>query len=164
MIRGFISLYLPSYPTTLIYMLQSSEYRVGPYLQWYWRTKDYSTVEQRRALELTRPARLLLLAVRLGIIIQILAAVLLIYLGGWHSLTGGVAFGLALFVAYPVLWAHLLIVPLIIGRELSSKPQAKRLNRASTASFAKHPGIKIAVAGSYGKTTMKELLSTVLSE
>lgn len=30
--------------------------------------------------------------------------------------------------------------------------------------FSKHPGTRIAVAGSYGKTTMKEILLTVLSE
>lgn len=164
MINGFISLYLPSYPTVLIYMLQSSEYRVEPYLRWYWRTKDFSTVRQRRALELTRPAKLLLLALRLGVTIQILVALLLIYLGGWHNLPGGVAFGGALFLAYPVLWAHLLVVPLIMGRELSTKPKEQRLTHRSSTIFAEHSGIRIAVAGSYGKTTMKELLNTVLGE
>ena len=36
------------------------------------------------------------------------------------------------------------------------------MSPSSEAIFAKHPGVKIAVAGSYGKTTMKELLNTVL--
>src|SRR5665213_3582687 len=51
-----------------------------------------------------------------------------------------------------------------MGRELSTKPKEASLINESASIFANHPGIKIAVAGSYGKTTMKELLKTVLSE
>jgi len=163
-IKGFISLYRPSYPTVLVYMLQNTEYRVGPYLKWYWRTKDFGQVVQRRTLDRTRPARLLLLALRLGMAVEILAALLLIYLGIWHNLVGGAAFGAALFVAYPVILAHLVVVPLVMGRELGSRPKEQLLIHDADPVFAGHPGIKIAVAGSYGKTTMKELLATTLSE
>jgi len=164
MIRELISLYSPSYPRMLVYMLQSSEYKVGPYLKWVWRTKDFSTVAQRRTLELTRPARLLLTSLRLGILLELIIGAWLVYLGGWQGLTGGVAFGLALILVYPLLWAHLLAVPLLVGRELSTKPQEQRLIHESDLVFAHHRGLKIAVAGSYGKTTMKELLNTVLAE
>lgn len=164
MIREFISLYRPSYPNVLVYMLQSSEYRAKPYVQWLHRSKDFSTVMQRRSLEATKAARLLLLAVRLGMLLQILVGLLLIYLGGWHHLAGGVAFGLVLIISYPLVWAYLLVLPLVAGRELVSTPSEQKAVRASQAEFAKHHGIKIAVAGSYGKTTMKELLKTVLSQ
>ncbi len=43
-------------------------------------------------------------------------------------------------------------------------PKYRREIKASESVFANHPGVKIAVAGSYGKTSMKELLNTVLSE
>ncbi|HEY5442084.1 MAG TPA: Mur ligase family protein [Candidatus Saccharimonadales bacterium] len=164
MMRKLLSQYRPSYPTVLVYMLQGSEYRVGPYLKWVWRTQDFTTVMHRRQLELTRPARLLRLALRLGILLQILVGMGLVYLGGWHNLAGGVAFGLALIIIYPFLWAYLIVLPLLMGRELSTKPKEQRLIAASTTNFADHPGVKIAVAGSYGKTTMKELLATVLAE
>ena len=164
MISKFTSLYRPSYTTVLVYMLQSTEYQAGPYLKWVWRTDDFSHVMRRRTLERTRPARLLLLALRLGIALQIIAGLLLIYLGGWNNLAGGVAFGIALIIAYPFVWAYLLVLPLIVGRELSAKPKEQRLIRKSSDVFAKHPGARIAVAGSYGKTTMKELLATVLAE
>jgi len=164
MMRKFTSLYRPSYAAALVYMLQSSEYQVGPYLRWIWRTEDFSSVMHRRQLEPTRPARLLLLALRLGMLVQILLGLLLIYLGGWHNLAGGIAFGLAVILIYPFLWAYLAVVPLLMGRELSTKPKHARLVKQSATTFAKHPGIRIAVAGSYGKTTMKELLNTVLSE
>jgi UDP-N-acetylmuramoyl-tripeptide--D-alanyl-D-alanine ligase len=164
MIRDFISIYLPGYPRTLVYMLQSGEYRVGPYLRWVWRTKDFTRVMRRRTLERTRPARLLLGALWLGIAVQLLAGAWLIYLGVTHSLTGGIVFGLALILSYPILWAHLLVIPLVMGRELVSRPKELELINQSASIFANHPGLKIAVAGSYGKTSMKELLNTVLSE
>ena len=41
----------------------------------------------------------------------------------------------------------------------------RRIVASARAALAKHPGMKVvAIAGSYGKTTMKEALSTVLSE
>jgi UDP-N-acetylmuramoyl-tripeptide--D-alanyl-D-alanine ligase len=148
----------------LAYMLQGSEYHVGPYLKWVWRTDDFSQVTKRRQLERTRPARLLLLALRLGMALQIIAGLVLIYFGGWQHLTGGVAFGVALLISYPIVWAYLIVLPLIMGRELSTRPKELRLINESAMVFTGHPGVKIAVAGSYGKTTMKELLNTVLSQ
>ncbi|HET7060110.1 MAG TPA: Mur ligase family protein [Candidatus Saccharimonadales bacterium] len=164
MIRALISPYLPSYPATLIYMLQNTEYKAGPYLQWYWRTQNFTTVMQRRGLDRTKPARLLLSALWCGITVEVLAGLVLIYLGGWQDLAGGIVLGLALIIAYPVVWAHLLVLPLVAGRELSTRPQRQRLIQQSEIIFRQHPGTKIAVAGSYGKTTMKELLTAVLSE
>lgn len=145
-------------------MLQSSEYREGPYLKWVWRTRDFNKVRSRKDLDLTRPARMLLRVVQLGIIIQIAVAVFLIYLGLQNDLAGGVAFGFALLLIYPLLWAHLLLVPVAFGRWFISSPSQQKQIAESEHIFANHPGIKIAVAGSYGKTTMKELLTTVLSE
>lgn len=164
MIRGFISLYLPGYPTALIYMLQSTEYQVGPYLRWYWRTVNFSTVMHRRQLERTKAARLLLLAVRAGILLQVAIGLSLIYAGLGRDVTGATGFGAALIVGYPVMWAHLIVVPLLLGRWFITAPAEQRLIHESAPIFRDHPGIKIAVAGSYGKTTMKELLAAVLSE
>jgi UDP-N-acetylmuramoyl-tripeptide--D-alanyl-D-alanine ligase len=164
MIRGFLSLYRPNYATVLVYMLQSTEYRPRPFLSWFWRTKDFSKVMTRRALDRTKAARLLLLALRIGITIEVIIGLLLIYLGVTNNLVGGVAFGAALIVGYPIIWAHLLVVPLLLGRWLIARPAEQRLIRQSKQTFADHTGVKIAVAGSYGKTTMKELLNTVLGE
>src|SRR3954469_25355226 len=164
MIRGLISLYRPSYPAAVVYMLQSVEYQIAPYLSWYWRTEDFTAVMKRRELVKTKAAGLLLLAVRLGLLLQLVLGVYLIYQGARNGLAGGVAFGLAVVLLYPVLWAHLLIVPLLFGRWFVSGPAAERQIRQSAELFANHKGIKVAVAGSYGKTTMKELLATVLSQ
>jgi len=164
MMRGFISIYLPSYPTVLVYMLQASEYHEKAYLKWIWRTKDFRTVAQRRTLDKTRAAKMLLLALRLGILLQIGLGLWLIYQGVFNGMVGGTAFGLALLLSYPFIWAHLLIIPLVLGRWFISKPAQKKQVTISKKTFADHPAKKIAIAGSYGKTTMKELLNTVLSE
>ncbi len=164
MITWFISCYLPSYPKALVYMLQSTEYAVRPYLAWYWRTRNFKAVAHRRKLELTRPAKLLLLGLMFGIALQVLLGAVLLFVG-WRENNGWLlAIGALVVLTYPVVWAHLVVVPLLLGRLFIIAPKQKRLIEQSEALFAKHPATKIAIAGSYGKTTMKELLLTVLSE
>lgn len=164
MIRELLSVYRPGYPKVLTYMLQSSEYRIGPYLAWVGRTKDFSRVMKRRGLEPTRPALLMLLALRLGMLLQIAVGLALVEMGAWRDLPGGLMFGAALIISYPFAWAYLAVVPLLLGRELGTRPSEQRSVKRSESVFAAHPGARIAVAGSYGKTTMKELLNTVLGE
>ena len=156
--------YSRRYPGTIIYMLQSTEYRVVPYLAWYWRTQDFTVVSKRRSLERTQAAKLLLYALVLAMAVQILSGIVCIALWRWHGLTGGWAFGLALLISYPVVWAHLITVPLVLGRWFIVIPKQRIAVLDSESIFKNHPGSKIAIAGSYGKTSMKELLLTVLTE
>lgn len=144
-------------------MLQSCEYEVVPYLRWYWQTSDFRTVTKRSNLKPTGPAKLLLLAICGGELVEQLAGaglILLFLIRGTH---GAGAFGLALLIVTPILWAHMVVLPLLLGRLFIVKPKAYLLIRESERLFRDHPGVKVAVAGSYGKTTMKELLATVLS-
>lgn len=164
MISAIISLYSPSYAPTIIYMLQNTEYQAAPYLRWYWRTGDFRQVMYRRKLDKTRAASLLLLALMCGMILQVVGALVLIWLWNTHGLVAGWAYGLALLISYPIVWAHLIVVPLVLGRILIVWPRNRRLIKKSRAIFAHTKAVKIAVAGSYGKTSMKELLKTVLSE
>ncbi|MDL2363153.1 MAG: Mur ligase family protein, partial [Patescibacteria group bacterium] len=164
MIASSLSIYSPKYPLVLAYMLQCTEYQALPYLRWIWRTEDFGSVRQRRQLDNTRAAKLLAALLYAGMLCEILLGVALIYLGTQGDLIGGVPYGLTLILIYPVLWAHLVVFPLLTARYLIINPSVKRAIRSTTPIYADHPGVKIAVAGSYGKTTMKELLTTVLSE
>jgi UDP-N-acetylmuramoyl-tripeptide--D-alanyl-D-alanine ligase len=164
MISAIASLYLPRYVTTIVYMLQSTEYQAGPYLKWYWRTQNFSKVAVRKQLKPTKAAKLLRLTLGAGMIAQILCGLFLIYLWHWHNLAGGLDFGLAIIISYPLVWAQLAIVFLWLGKVLIATPRERSLVLVSAEIFKKHKGVKIAVAGSYGKTSMKELLSTVLSK
>lgn len=145
-------------------MLQNTEYKPFAYLAWYKRVSNFSSVMYRRTLEKTKPARLILLALRMGMITQFIIGVFLIIWGYQYGNILLTLFGTLLIATYPFVWAYLIIVPLIIGRVLIVNPKNKKLIKASEKIFNNHPGIKIAVAGSYGKTSMKELLSTVLSQ
>jgi UDP-N-acetylmuramoyl-tripeptide--D-alanyl-D-alanine ligase len=163
MIQSIISFYSWRYPKTVVYMLQSCEYQIWPYLKWYWQTTNFSKVTKRRSLLLTKPARMLLLVMYIGQTLELLIGGGLIMLYAVHGTEGTGAFGLALIVAAPLLWAQLIVVPLLLGRVFIVKPKAYLLIKQSEQIFREHKGVKIAVAGSYGKTTMKDLLATVLS-
>ncbi len=164
MIRALLSLYSWRYPAVLVYMLQNTEYQARPYLVWYWHTVHFERVMYRRTLQRTGAARLLLLALRLGILTQLTLGTVLLLLGIDGQITGGTAFGLAALISYPVVWAHLVIVPLVLGKIIIIKPKQWFIIQQSKPIFGNFNGFKIAVAGSYGKTSMKELLTTVLSQ
>lgn len=145
-------------------MLQSVEYHPKPYLEWLWRVKDFRQVVYRKTLTKTGPARVLLWTMRAGIAAQYIVAIFL-YLNSVNNKEwAGIAYAVGIFFIAPIMWAHLLIVPLIVGEWIIIRPRNALKIRKSSVIFAKHPGVKVAIAGSYGKTTMKEILLTVLSE
>ena len=162
--RKLSGFYSPRYPATVVYMLQSTEYQVRPYLKWYWETQDFSRVMHRRTLEKTKAARMLLYTVQLGAALQITLGFLLVVFWAYGHLAGGWAFGAALVLAYPIVWANAVTLPLVLGRWLVVRPRERRLIKETASIFRDTKAAKIAVAGSYGKTSMKELLLTVLSE
>ncbi|CAN5132871.1 hypothetical protein BH09PAT3_BH09PAT3_1180 [soil metagenome] len=164
MMRSLISMYRPGYVRTLVYMLQSTEYETVPYLKWWWRTKNYDTVANRRTLNRTRAAKLLVMGLAAGMLLQLLLGLLCVVLYFTNDFIIGLQIGLILWLLTPIVWAHLVIVPLELGRWLIVRPRHRKYVAESRKIFANHPGVKIAIAGSYGKTSMKELLATVLSE
>jgi UDP-N-acetylmuramyl pentapeptide synthase len=164
MISRITSFFGPTYPKTLAYMLQSTEYQVKPYLAWYWRTNNFKDVSHRRSLDKTRRARLLVAGLRIGIALQIIVGVIVLIQGIQKDQLSDIYFGIAILLAYPVIWAHLIVIPLLVARFFIVLPKDKRAVKISRRIFEEHGAIKIAVAGSYGKTTMKELLLTILGE
>jgi UDP-N-acetylmuramyl pentapeptide synthase len=97
-------------------------------------------------------------------LLQLAGGLLLVYLGIHGDVTSGVWFGLALVISYPIIWAHVLAIVIALGRVVVIQPREKRQIREAHAIFSAHPGLRVAIAGSYGKTSMKELLQTVLAE
>lgn len=145
-------------------MLQSVEYRVTPYLRWLWRVSDFGRVMHRKTLVKTRPAKMLLIIMYAGMLAQFIAA---IFLGIWgirNGLIGPPIAAVALLVCIPAVWSNLIVLPLLLGRTFIIEPSHAFQARRSRGAFKKHKALKIAVAGSYGKTTLKEMLLTVLSE
>lgn len=161
---NLFSIYSPSFPRTIAYMLQSSEYDTSAYLHWLMTTRNFSAVAHRRQLDKTSVAGMFMAFVTIGILVQYAGGLLI----GWWAMANGVMlltmFALLIIVATPITWALLVIIPLALAKRFVINPRIKRMERETRDILQKHSAHKIAVAGSYGKTTMKELLATVLSE
>ncbi|MEK7170060.1 MAG: UDP-N-acetylmuramoyl-tripeptide--D-alanyl-D-alanine ligase [Patescibacteria group bacterium] len=158
-LKNFISRYRPRYIRSLVYMAQQSEYCIRDYLTWFWRTRDFLHVEHRKTLVKTPKALLL-------IVLSFVGLSLLYAFALWVLLVGVVWWKYLIFLLV-VLGAPFILVygmagALLLGRliqwpvEYFIVDYAKRKLRA-------HSGLKIAIAGSFGKTTMREILKTVLS-
>lgn len=152
-----ISMYRPLYLRTLVYMLQENLYDLRPYFEWLLRTRDFSTVMKRKTLVMTTKAKLLLGWLWLLIAIGWIISVYLIVNHAYIAL-------IALVIVAPAVLAIGLVVPVVVGTVLIQRPREKKIIAAAKKKLAEHKGIKIAIVGSFGKTTMKEILSTVLAE
>ena len=143
-------------------MLQVSEYRAGKYFKWFIDTDDFSKVITRQELIKTSRARAIMLGINAGVLIEILSGIILIILGLSGKLVGGLYFGLALIIIYPLVWSIGIGLLVSLARLVIINPEEKKQISSSKEIIKKHQAKKIAVLGSYGKTSMKELLTKVL--
>lgn len=153
--------YTPNYLKTILYMLQSSEYHVGDYLVWFNRTVNFRAVMKRRKLDVTRKTQLLASVLVLITAIVIITGIFLLL-----SSVNTVQFLVGILVVGLTPWiiAYAIVIPLWIGTVFIQAPRERRMINRARQIIAQHPATRIAIAGSYGKTTAKEVLLTVLSE
>ena len=153
---SYLSFFLPKSPFVLVYMLQQVEYHPQYFKEWIARFPNLANVIKRQKLEITNKAALLI-AVSYSIwIIGIGASVFLLVVQEFIP-----ALTVLLLTPFFVVLSLRLICG--VGFIFLNTTRQKIQNRASNK-MKLHPGKKIAVLGSYGKTTMKEILATVLSE
>jgi len=56
-IKAITVFYTPkTYPRTIVYMLQTTDYQPAAYLKWFWRTQNFNKVIVRRTLNETKAA------------------------------------------------------------------------------------------------------------
>lgn len=158
----FLSRYRPLYLRSLVYMLQANIYDIQPYISWLNRTRDFRRVMHRKTLVMTTKAKLLLAwAYLLAIVLITLSIYVVLSLSPvWLQVLAA----LILIMEVPIMVGYGLIIPLILGTYLIQKPREKKIVAAARKKLADHKAVKIAIAGSFGKTTMKEILLAVLSE
>jgi UDP-N-acetylmuramoyl-tripeptide--D-alanyl-D-alanine ligase len=161
MIRAFLSRYRPRYVRSLAYMLQSTEYNLGDYIAWFNRTRDFSRVEKRGTLKKTAKVYLVLLVIWAFALILFFLSILLAR--AFTSLTELVVFIIALLFL-PYVLGYLITVPLYLVRVVIQQPIEAYIIAKAKSKLAAHKGYKIAVAGSFGKTSMREILRTTLAE
>lgn len=145
-------------------MLQRCEYEIKPFLKWYFKVEDFNKISIRGSLVRTSKSKLLLLLLQFLILVDIAGSVYLLTRVFASSNPLYWFIGVILLILAPFIGAMLLLVPLVLARVFIVLPQQKILINKSTVIFKNTKATKIAVAGSFGKTTMKELLATVLSE
>jgi len=164
MIRTLLSLYSFKLPFYYVYMMQQVEYEPKKFIEWFERLfkkkQRIQSTTYRKSLVYTRKAKLLLIALYLfvailfGLIAILFRENFILVIINWLVLVIAIPFMLELFIVGVVTLAY----------EIFVKPAKKKTIKLSQSIFSKIKAKKIAVIGSYGKTTMKELLHTVLSE
>jgi len=157
----FASRFRPNYIRAITYMLQTTEYNIREYLKWLHHTSNFNKVENRKNLKLTKKAILLLTtATIIWLSILIIASYIAIASNQSHKLI--IAISLALLS--PIILSYTIIIPLSLFQITIQKIiEFAIINKAKKA-IKNHKALKIAIAGSYGKTTMREILKTTLSE
>lgn len=162
MIKYFWTRYLASYPTAILYMLQDTEYKIDQYIAWFNRTDDFRFVMKRRSLKLTQKVKLLRSGLWAMWIMVEVSIVVCIYLAiVTHSSLWGII-GIFIVLLMPFLLGFGIVIPLLIGRELIQRPKEKAIIESAKKVFAANTAVRIGVVGSYGKTTAKEVLATIL--
>lgn len=162
--KHFLTRYTIHYIDALLYMLQDTEYRLKSYFEWYHRTSDFRFVMKRRKLTLTPKVRLLRFALwALWLVLIAVTSILVVNAYTAQSYVLGLC-ALLLILLLPSFLAYGITAPLFVGWLLIQRPKERALIEVARRILAKHSAVKIAIVGSYGKTTVKEMLSTVLAE
>lgn len=162
----WLSAFLPSYTYVLTYMLQASEYTVSDFWKWWLRVDDFrmSTVLYRKRCDGTAKAKLLwiyMTSIAAWFLMIIAGCVLLgLTVGAWYWWVIAVA----VLMLYPLLIVAIVVPVVWLGYVIIQKPKERAIITAAKKKLATTTAKRIAVAGSYGKTSMKEMLRTVLSE
>jgi len=155
-LKNYLTIYMPTAPYMFVYMLQQVEYSGVEFIKWVNRGPDYRKVMHRKKLVLTKKA-LVLLAMVYGLAAILLAVVMLLLIQHIYPLAVGI------FIALPAFLVLFLAYINRLGKKLLAFKRRKDIGVAASK-LAANPAKKIVVIGSYGKTTAKELLTTVLSE
>lgn len=165
--RRFISYYSIKMPIYIVYMFQQVEYDPVKFISWLIhsdrRKIPLSKIMYRKTLDYTHRAKLLLLVAYTSFISPILLALVNLVRGD-GGLFSRLYLLLLIFVFIPLISSFSLIIFVTLAKWVIVNPKLKKQNEQALAIFEKHTGTIIAVAGSYGKTTMKELLTVILSQ
>jgi UDP-N-acetylmuramoyl-tripeptide--D-alanyl-D-alanine ligase len=151
-----VGYFLPSAPEIFVYMLQQHEYNSRKFLLWLKSLPYLATTKKRNQLEKTARARLLLAAATSGWLVPLIVVVVGIGVGESFWL-------ISLILLTPFLSVFFMLTINNVMAGLIVEPnQRKQIDRSSQR-VADSSATRIAVLGSYGKTTMKDILETVLS-
>jgi UDP-N-acetylmuramoyl-tripeptide--D-alanyl-D-alanine ligase len=149
------SYYSPIAPYIFIYMLQQVEYRPSSFIKWLNRLPNIHRVMLRQQLILTVKS-LALLVIAYGVwLATIFLAIMLTTYGYYHL-------AILCLTLNPLITIVILVILSFTARILIVNPLEYKIINLAKKKIQSSKATKIAVIGSYGKTTMKTLLETVL--
>ena len=169
MIRALASMYSWRFPLAIVALLQHHKYRILPFWKRFWQTSDFSNFEEAIMFRPSSSGKFLTGFMAVGMVLELLAGAFLIvasYSDGDH--TGWLAFGAALVIAAPVVWSHLVAIPVWLSYIARPKYVGRRILarilQAQVMRLRKRHNFKlVGVVGSVGKTSTKAAIAKTLS-
>ncbi len=135
----------------LIYILQRESYDIGRFLSFIYRDWHWRSLQKRQSIDWTAKARVLYFSLWFLIAVLIIS---FIYAWHWWAL-------LFLFILVPAL-PLLVILILLLFYPIDYFLKKRVVSRARKALLKTRAKV-IGITGSYGKTSLKEILATILS-
>lgn len=152
-----LSLFWHRAPLVYAYMLQQFEYSPRKFAGWVLKFPDLFSVQKRGRLDVTKRAKFMVL---IGYSTWLFVLIIAVFIAAYfHN-----PFFLLIALTAPLFSALALMVASFLLQNIIVNPRQKREIAIAKTTLQSIPATRIAVLGSYGKTTMKEMLMTVLSE
>ncbi len=162
--KHLFSNYTLKLPIYYVYMLQQVEYDPAKFSEWRLRlakqNRPVQSVMHRQKLVWTFRAKALVA------VSYVMAFSFMVnkYIVVQKSILYQAVIFVGSLIVLPEMLFFFLLALTYVAHRVIVRPKNRRLIAASRQIFKATTATKIAVIGSYGKTTMKELLATVLSE
>ncbi len=158
--KFLLSLFDPKFVSHLVYMLQQDDYEPLKAAGWLKRlaknNQPLRSVRLRKQLDMTARAKILVLFGYAITIITVSAA-------AWGAANTKIVLAVATLTALPILTIASVLGLTWLGWVFKVRPERKRQKSTTKQILSKHKAKKIAVMGSFGKTTVKEILGQFLS-
>jgi UDP-N-acetylmuramoyl-tripeptide--D-alanyl-D-alanine ligase len=151
--------YHPHYMRALIYMLQANEYYPFEFIAWYHRTSNFYNIEKRKKLVYTPKAVLLSAFAWASFVWSLVSSAYVAFITG----VPGVVAAVAGFIVAPFIVPYMLFLLIIVLNTLQKPIESILVTRAKKK-LRTIKAVKIAIAGSFGKTSMREILKTTIAE
>jgi UDP-N-acetylmuramoyl-tripeptide--D-alanyl-D-alanine ligase len=172
MFKGITALYSPHFPGYLVRLLQATSYNPANFLLAFWQTNDIRHATHDVSFMPTTTSRQILLLTRVLVVAQLLLGAYLLARGIKGDFTGGVAFGTAFILGYPVITAYVLSIVMILAWAAKMLAQPRTYGKYFLCDLlegqvmrlhASHSFRTVAVVGSVGKTSTKLAIAHTLA-
>jgi len=171
MFHGIRALYSLHFPGYLVRLLQATQYNPANFLLAFWQTNDLRHATRDTSFMPTTTSRRLLGLARVLVLAELIVGANFILRGVQGSLAGGVAFGAAFIIGYPVVTTYVLSLLVLAAWALRIIGSPRTYGKAFLCDLLEsqvvrlqreHPFRVVAVVGSVGKTSTKLAIAHTL--